>query len=269
MATMIALFSQALYPKSWTIFSVDQFVSIEDANIPFTWYEADIEGSAILSWEKGVPGGEGGFADIGLTVPYPDGGIYKVSLISVIKSDEEQITGIWSVTKNDQTPFFGLGTATGLGGNAEDEVTITVNGTIIKFIILTKLESKLTPQNVTGQAMVNDFAVSNLRVLLRQKGAANPEQMTDDNGEYTFIDIEPANINRIVLGPYKNYNPDITVSGYIYVGGAPLVGAEVIVQNQSGVLTTLTTDADGYYESDSIIDAVGVDNNKIKVIIIP
>jgi hypothetical protein len=266
---MLLLFSQALFSISYTIVSVDEIVTVEDETVPITWLEPDIEGSTILSWDEGVSGGAGGFADISLNVPYPNGGKYKVSLFSVLTSDADKIEAVWSVEKNSTAPVFRVGTIEGLGGTSGDIITLTIDDLLaIEIRITVKFQSLFAPEEIVGQINVDGYAVENLKVVLRKKGT-NENTATDPDGEYKFVGIEPDDIKKIVIGPYKNYNPDITITGYVYVGGEPLVGATVVVSNQSGDLATVTTDADGYYDSGSILDAVGADNDKIRVFITP
>jgi len=260
----LLVFSSALYSQSHTIVSTDEIVSFTDPAVT-TWFEPDIDGSLILSWDEGTLGIAGGFCDLTVFTPFPGGGKYEVSLISVISSTGDTIQGIWQIAKNGTPVTVTMGTADNLTEPIGGLITITIDGFVIEIRISFRVDGLLAPDEISGQAFVDGAPLAGATARIRGGGSVLDEQSTDLLGKYKFT-IDPDDVKRILV-IFKNFDSDIVVSGYVYVAGEPLAGATVEIRNQVGTLDTVVTDADGYYESGHIIGAVGAGQNNIRTII--
>jgi hypothetical protein len=258
----LLVFSTTLYSQSHAIVSGDQILSFTDPAVT-TWYEPDIDGSCIMTWDEGVVGIAGGFCDLTAYTPFPGGGKYEVSLISVISSAPDTIQGIWQVDKNGTPVIVTMGTAEDLDTGV---ITITIEGFVMEVSVDFMYHGMLDPEEISGQAFVDGNELCGAIVRVRGGGVVLDTQNTDGLGKYEFL-IDPDTVRRIVV-VFNNYDQDIVVSGYVYVSGAPLAGATVQIKNQAGLLDEVLTDENGYYESNNIMDAVGAGLNKIRTIIL-
>ena len=263
-AMFFLLFAAAVYPQSHTVASSDEYVSLTDPAVT-TWFGADIKGSIIVSWDESTSGISSGFCDLTAYTPFPNGGKYEVSLISVISSNSNQIQGIWQVMKNGTPVIVTMGTATGLSGAIGAQISITIDSYIFVARISFRIDGALAPNEIKGQAYVDGVPLSGATARIRGGGGILDEQSTDLMGKYNF-GVDPADVKRILV-IFRNFDADIVVSGYVYVGGEPLVGATVEIENQVGTLATVVTNADGYYQSNHIQGAVGAGLNNIRTII--
>lgn len=265
LSMFLLIFSTALFAQSHTIVSTDEIVSLTDP-VAGTWYESDIDGSLILSWDEGTAGISGGFCDLTAYTPFPNGGKYEVSLISVISSTANDIQGIWQIKKNGTPLTVTMGTAANLTAPIGGQITITIDSYVFILRVSFKIDGVLAPDEISGQAFVNASPLAGGIARIRGGGSLLGELNTDYEGKYNFT-IDPDDVKRILV-IFKNYDTDIVVSGYIYVAGEPLAGASVTIENQAGVLDTVVTDADGYYQSNHIVGAVGSGLNNIRTIIV-
>jgi len=265
LAVFMLLVSITAFSQSHTIASSDEILSFTDPGVT-TWIEPEIDGSLILSWDEGTIGIAGGFCDLTAYTPFPNGGKYEISLISVIDGTADEINGIWQVKKNGTVVTVTMGTATNLSTTFGGTITITIDGFVIVIRVSFKIDGVFDPQTISGQAFVDGVPLAGATARLRGSGAELDEQSTDINGKYLF-NIDPADVKRVLV-IFKNFDPDIVLSGYIFVAGQPLAGATVTVQNQVGDLDTFVTNADGYYQSSHILNAVGAGENNIKLIIL-
>jgi len=268
---MSMLITASAFSQSHVITSDDRVYSFTDPTAGFfgtTWNDSMfpptliISSSLILSWDEGVTGIDGGFADLTVYTSFPYGGKYEISLTSVSSSDANQITGYWNVKKNGSLLISStLGTAVNLDKAPEDTmnpVIITINGFVANTIITQRFDGLKAPQEVTGTFRADGTPLSGAKVKLKEDAEPLEIITTDFEGNYKFIDSDPAEFKRVV-GVYKNFDSNVSIDGYIYVGGQPLVGASVAV-NQNGdptILVTATTDASGYFQTPSILNKVG------------
>jgi len=267
---MLMLISASAFSQSHVITSDDRVFLFTDPTVGLfgtTWNDSIfpptviISSSLILSWDEGVTGINGGFADLTVYTPFANGGKYEISLISVSSSDANQITGIWNVKKNDSLILSAPGTAVNLDKTPEDTInpiSISINGFIANTIITQRFDGLKAPQEVTGTFRADGTPLSGAKVKLKEDAEPLEIITTDFEGNYKFIDSNPADFKRVV-GVYKNFDSNVSIDGYIYVGGHPLVGASVAV-NQNGdptILVTATTDASGYFQTPSILNKVG------------
>lgn len=252
-AMFFLLLAGSVFAASHSITSTE-ILSFED---PAGLVVNDPTGSAILSWNEGITGITGGFSDVTVYIPFPDGGKYMISLISVVSSTNEMINGVWDVKKNGTSIVVTLGTATGLNNAPGGIIEIEIDGFRIIIRIEMKIDGVLPPEEISGLAMVDGMPLAGAVARIQGGGAVLQKTLTDNNGTYLF-NWDPVDVKRIVV-VFKNYDPEIVISGYIYIGGVPLVGATVMIKDPGGTdLAVVTTDAAGYYETLPIINAVGV-----------
>jgi len=261
----LLMFSTTLFSQSHTLISADEIVSVKMPD-GVLLDAGDVEGSLTLSWDEGVTGFAGGYCDLTLYTGFAGGGKYEISLISVLSSNANKIDGFWSIVKNGGAAAISMGTAANLNVAVGGEITITVDSIVIKIKISFAFAGMFDPAEGTGLFMVDNFAFGGAKVKLKDDDIEILE--TDMEGKYLFILGDLSEFKKVVV-VFKNYDAEIVISGYVYVGGKPLVGANVTVQNQEGVLTTTTTNAEGYYKTASIINAVGAGKNNVKTIIKP
>lgn len=263
------LFGVALFSQSHTL------VSLPSAPNNITYMKmpngtlldlSDVKGSLILSWDQGVSGMAGGFCDLTLYTGFDGGGKYEISLLSVTSSSDNMISGFWGIVRNGGIMEVTNGKATNLKAVSGDEITIAIDNIVIKVKITAAFNGLFDPLEVTGQLFVDDYAFVGAKVKLKDDDIETQE--TDMEGKFLFLLSDFSEFIKVVL-VFKNYDPEIVISGYAYVGGKPLVGAKVTVQNQEGVLTTTTTNAEGFYKTAPIIGAVGAAKNNVRTIIKP
>jgi hypothetical protein len=261
-AMLFLFLAGTVYSVSYTIASSD-ILTFENpdgvVNDPY--------GSLILSWDEDGSGISGGFCDLTLYASYPNGGKYEISLVSVISSNDKKIKGIWDIKKNGVSEIVTIGLATGLDSGVGGLMEIEIDDYAITAEINNFIPGAFAPEEIDGVFIVNNTPLVGAVARIQGGGAVIDQQTTDIEGKYLFAPNPLSDVKRVVL-VFKNYDPAVVISGYIYVEGVPLVGATVMIKNQAGDLATITTDADGYYESPVIQNAVGAGENQIRTIIL-
>lgn len=260
-AMFFLFLSGSVFAVSHTIASTE-ILSFQD---PDGLVINDPTGSAILSWSEGVSGISGGFCDVTLYAPFPDGGKYEVSLTSVIFSNDAKLKGIWDIKKNGTSVIVMMGEATGLNNSVGGLIEIKIDGFTIIIKIQIIVNGVFPPDEITGQAIVDGVPLAGAVARIQGGGSVLAQMTTDMDGNYLFIYDPLSDVKRIVI-VFKNFDSNIVISGYVYTGGVPLAGATVMIKEPGGTdLAVVTTDADGYYETPPILNAVGINLRTIIV----
>jgi hypothetical protein len=263
----LMLFSGFLYSQSHTIYSFDEIVEFTDPDVT-TWDHSELNGSLILSWDEGTAGPNAGFCDLTIYAPAPEGGKYEISLVTVISSSDEEINGVWKITKNSSADIYSVGTATGLDGISNDTIFFEIGGFEAEVEITRKLNGLFAVDEIVGQIKMNNIEIAGAYCVLEKTDSTYESQSTSSEGKYNY-GIPKENFRKLGIG-FRNYFPSLVISGYIYAGGEPLANASVKITSFFGVLhDVVTTDSEGKFASSSITTATGVDNGVLVTILNP
>jgi hypothetical protein len=263
----LMLFSGLLFSQSYTIYSFDEIVEFTDPDVT-TWDHSELKGSLILSWDSGMAGPNAGFCDLTIYAPAPEGGKYEISLVTVISSSDEEINGVWKITKNSTTDIYSVGTVTELDGASNDPIFFEIGDFEAEVEITKIFEALAAVDEISGQIKMNNIEIAGAYCVLEKTDATYLSQSTDSDGKYKYP-IPKEDFRKLGIG-FRNYFPSLVVSGYIYAGGEPLANATVKITSFYGVLhDTVVTDSEGKFLSASIITATGIDNGVLVTIINP
>jgi hypothetical protein len=249
------------------IYSDDLIVEFTDPDVT-TWDEDDLGGSLILSWDAGVGGPNAGFCDLTIYAPAPEGGKYEISLVTVISSSEEEINGVWKVTKNSSVDIYSVGTATNLDAPQGQKIFFEIGDFYAEVRITRRFKGLASVDIITGQIKMNNIEIAGAYCVLEKTDSTYDSQSTDSEGKYEYL-VAKEDLRKLGIG-FRNYFPSLVVSGYIYAGGEPLANATVKITSFYGVLhDVVTTDSEGKFASSGITTATGVDNGVLVTIMNP
>jgi hypothetical protein len=257
----LLVFSGFLYSQSVTIWSNDQIMMFRDptAPSPGTWSSNDIDGTLILSWDIGVSGSNAGFCDLTLYTPAPNGGKYEISLITVISSTRDEIQGVWKITKNSSIDNYLVGSALNLDTSDGGIISLEI-GNYLAEIRVTRINVGIRDKDsIAGQIEINGYSLTGAYSILEKTDGTYEPTTTDGDGKYEYL-VPKDDFKKVGIG-FVNFFSELTVSGYIYAGGQPLINAKVMVRNFLGVLLDVVyTNELGQFETDTIEGATGGNN---------